>query len=470
MKGIRKSIKALLWTFIILFVVLAGYTAYTVTVNGSTWFISSYNPRLANQKQNVVAGSILDRNYIVLAKSDEPGERDYHPNSTTRKAVSHVVGDPYGLAATGVESFHAKYLLGFEGNVFERLYQSIVMEKRVGENVTTTLDSALCKYAYEQLKGKNGAVVVMNYHTGEILCSVSSPGYDPTNMDAYRNLSDDDAGSPLVNRVTMGRYTPGSVFKTVTLAAVLKYKPELLNKTYSCSGSMDMDDSAITCAGKSKHGEQTIEEAYCNSCNVAFAKIALDLGRDTVKRMAEEFGFNEEYLFSDLIAYRSGYESSGKDLDFCWSAIGQYKDTATPLQMCMVAAAIANDGVMMEPKLVKSIVNARGYEYNKLSPKQLKNVLSAESAAALREYMISAVEDGLGGRAAVKGYTVGGKTGSAEVADDKSIETHAWYHGFVYDDKSPLAVAVVVEHGGSGGRVAAPSAGSVIKKALELGY
>ena len=184
MKGIRKSIKALLWAFVIMFTVLAGYTAYTVTVNGSTWFISSYNPRLANQKQNVVAGSILDRNYTVLAESQTAGEREYHPDSVTRKAVSHVVGDPYGLAATGVESFHAKYLLGFGGNVFERLYQSIVLHQRKGENVTTTIDAQLCKYAYQQLDGKNGAVVVMNYRTGEILCSVSTPGYDPTNMDA----------------------------------------------------------------------------------------------------------------------------------------------------------------------------------------------------------------------------------------------------------------------------------------------
>lgn len=149
-------------------------------------------------------------------------------------------------------------------------------------------------------------------------------------MDAYQDLSDDDPASPLVNRVTMGRYTPGSVFKTITLAAVVKYQPELLAKTYSCAGSMDMDDSAITCAGKSRHGDQTVLEAYENSCNVAFAQIALDLGRDNVRKMAQEFGFNEEYLFSDLIAYKSSYETSDKDLDFCWSAIGQYKDTSTP--------------------------------------------------------------------------------------------------------------------------------------------
>ena len=114
-----------------------------------------------------------------------------------------------------------------------------------------------------------------------------------------------------------------------------------------------------------------------------------------------------------------------------------------------VAATIANDGIMMEPKLVKSIINARGYEYNKITPKTLKTVMSPENAQVIREYMISAVTDGLGGRAAVSGYTVGGKTGSAEVSDDKSVPTHAWYNGFIYDDKSPLAIAVIVEHGGS---------------------
>ncbi|MDL2226022.1 hypothetical protein LJC20_07540, partial [Eubacteriales bacterium OttesenSCG-928-M02] len=306
MRSVRKSIKALLITFVSMFVVLAVYLGYTVTVNGARWFISPYNPRLGNQQQNVVAGSILDRNYVVLAKSEKPGERQYHPDSTVRKATSHTVGDPYGIAATGVESFHAQYLLGFKGNIFERLYQSIVMDQRTGDSVTTTLDSELCAYAYDKLGSNAGAIVVMNWKTGEILCSVSTPAYDPGNMDAYKG-GGGSGESTLVNRVTMGQYTPGSVFKTVTLSAVVKYKPELLEKTYTCNGSYPLDDGTITCAGKATHGEQTVAQAYNNSCNICFAQIALDLGKNNMEKITRDYGFNQEFLFADLITYQSKY-------------------------------------------------------------------------------------------------------------------------------------------------------------------
>ena len=199
MKELRGHIRSVLIGFIVLFLILGAYIGYSVTTNGTRWFVSSYNPVLKQQKENVKAGSILDRNYVVLAESDDDCDR-------------------YGIASAGIESFHAKYLLGFSGNIFERIYQSITMDKRIGDNVVCTVDSKLASYIYNKMGDRSGAVVVMNYKTGESLASVSTPGFDPKTI---KEPSEDDAGSQLVNRATMGRYTPGYVFKLVTAAAVL---------------------------------------------------------------------------------------------------------------------------------------------------------------------------------------------------------------------------------------------------------
>ena len=474
MKGLRGNIRALLITFVLMFSILGVYIGYTVFVNGTRWFVSPYNPVLSQQKQNVIPGAILDRNYIVLAQSDEDGERVYNPSETVRRSVANMIGDPYGISATGVELFQAKYLLGFSGNLFERIYQSISGEKRRGENVVTTLDSELSAYILEEMGRYNGSVVVMNYKTGEILAAVSSPNFDPQTL--QRPTEEEDSQSEeeqgeLVNRATMGRYTPGSVFKIVTMAAVLEYHPELIDKTYVCTGSVEYETGEVVCSGNAVHGEQTLDEAFAHSCNCVFAQLAADIGQSDLEKMATKMGFNEEFLFDDLIVYKSNFVSADpQTLDGAWSAAGQYLDTATPLHICMITSAVANDGVMMEPKLIKSVMDTSNYEYIKMQTETFRTVLSRDSAEKLREMMVLTVQSGTGRSAAIRGYTVGGKTGSAEVSDDKSKGTHAWYTGFVYDDEHPLAVTVILEHAGSGGSKAAPVAASVLKKAMDLGY
>ena len=468
MKGIRHNIKFLLWTFILLFTTLLGYFSYSMAINGNRWFISPYNTRLQSQKANVVEGGIYDRNQTILAESSQPGERHYSTDRTLRLATSHVVGDTKGIAATGIETFHAKWLLGFSDSILERIYQVIALQQRVGTGVVATIDANLCKTAYQQLGSRRGAVVVMNYKTGEILCSVSTPAYDPSDLSDYEDGKGEDTA--LVNRVTMGQYAPGSVFKTITLAAVIKYAPELLEKTYLCEGTLPIEQGEIVCANGKKHGEITVEEAYNQSCNCVFAQLALELGREKLQETAEEFGFNQDFLFADLVAYASNYQALPSDLEFAWSAAGQSTVTATPLMMCMVAASVGNDGLMMEPKLVHSTVNSRGYLTERLSPNSIARVMSAQQAEVLGTYMQSTVEDGTASGARISGYTVCGKTGSSEVSEDGSVKTHAWFIGYIDSEESPLAITVIVENGGTGGGVAAPLARKVLQKAIDLGY
>lgn len=471
MKGLRGNIRALLVAFVLMFCVLATYIGYSMFVNGSRYFASPYNPMLAQQIDNIVAGSILDRDGNVLAQSDPSGERRYNSDVTVRRALSHIVGDPYGLT-TGIESYQAQYLLGFSSGMFERLRQSLSSEKRQGDDVVTTLSSELAAYALQQLGNQNGSVVVMNYKTGEIYASVSAPNFDPQNLKKPTKDDDEknDGQGYLVNRVTMGKYTPGSVFKLVTATAVLEKKPELLEKTYTCTGKVQYANGTVVCSNNAVHGKLTVAKALSKSCNCCFAQIAEDLGPSALKETAEQLGYNEEFLFDDLILYKSSYVSASQGtLDYAWSAVGQYKDTASPMHVNMITGAIANGGQMMEPKLVKEVRSAGGGAYGALSPEVYKNVMSASSAQQLREMMELAVKSGTATKAALKDYTVAGKTGTAEVSDSKSKKPHAWFTGFVVDDGHPIAITVMVEHGGTGGSVAAPIAQKVLQKAIDLG-
>ena len=447
MKGLRGNIRALLLTFIAMFLVLGIFISYTVFVNGTRWFVSPYNPILSKQKQDIIAGSILDRNYVVLAQSDADGNRVYDPDETVRRALSHTIGDPYGIAASGIESFYANYLLGFNGNVFERIYDSLISKKRQGDSVVTTLSSQLAASAYQALGDKTGAVVVMNYKTGEILASVSTPGYDPATLDRS-DATTAKGASYLVNRATMGKYTPGSVFKLVTAAAVLEYRPDLANKDYTCTGEVQFPTGTVVDAAHEVHGTLKMKQALAESCNCIFAQIEGDLGQDAILRMAEKMHYNEDFLLSDLILYKSQFvKAKDGTLDAAWAAVGQYLTTVSPMHICMITAAIANDGVLMEPKLMKSVMNSRNFEYVKMSPRSMGRVLSPDTAAKLRDMMELTVKSGTGKQAAIAGYTVGGKTGSAETSDSKNTKTHAWFTGFINDDNHPLCIVVLVEHG-----------------------
>ncbi len=526
MKSIRGHLRVVAFLFIGMFVALILYFVYAVNTYGGRWFTNPYNTRLQQQKSNVVPGRILDRNRKVLAGVDEEGNRAYAGDKDLRLAVSHVVGDNAGLTAGGVESFQARYLLGFDGNVFERVFDQFTGEKTRGSDVVLTIDGELSA-AIEAAMGSNkGAVVVMNYRTGEVLASVSRPGFDAKKIEDYASAEE----AALVNRATMGRYTPGSVFKIVTAAAALRYLPGADDKVWTCDGPMVFDaktrhylpdvhfsqevdqayreeqksgvrpqpsptpdpnmpnadlpveSSALDSGGtigdyrllrdyqSVYHGETSLKRAFAVSCNHTFAQIALEIGEDKLKKMADEFAFDTDFMFPDLMLYASRFEKGANEYDVGWSAIGQYRDIATPMHMCLIAAAVGNDGVMMEPKLLRGVVNTRNYMTNALKPKVYKKPLTVEEADKLAEYMRFCITDGTGKSASIKKLAVCGKTGTAEVSSDENVGNHAWFTGFIDDPDHPIAIAVLLEHAGSGGGKAAPVAGEALRKAVDLGY
>ena len=450
-----------------LFAVAIVYCCYSVYFYGGRWVANPYNPRISDQKQRVVMGTVTDRDGTVLAYSDETGTRRYNASEEVRRVVSQVVGDSGGKVATGVDTFHAQYLLGFKAGLLERLTDAFTGTTQRGDDVRLTISERLSRYISEQFpSGKRGAVVVLNYKTNEILAMVSMPQFDPTDID---EALEDEASGALINRVTQGLYPPGSTFKIVTLASALENLPDLDSFVYDCTGYAAVGSYAVT--DKSAHGTQTLSQAFSNSCNTAFAALAGELGYSMLGATAEKLGFNQNFMFGDLIVYNSSYPIDNlSDEDLAWSAVGQGRVLATPMHMALIASAVANGGLLREPRLLAGITTAQGGARALPKAAADRRVLSQEVAARLEREMIRAVKSGTGTRAALDdGYVVAGKTGSAEASDDKSIEAHAWFVGYVTNENAPYAVCVLVENGGSGGGVAAPLARKTLKKAISLG-
>ncbi len=495
----RSNIKGMLVIFSALFIVLSVYLVYIFNAYGTRWFSSPYNTRLKNQKNNIIAGDILDRTGEKLATTDNSGDRVYISSSSIRKATSHIVGDNYGQTF-GAENFFSKYLLGFEQSIFERITNEFSGKKSHGSDITLTIDANLSVAAYESMGERNGAVIVMNYKTGELLACVSKPVFDPKYVADYLSGKRELNESAMVNRATGGRYTPGSVFKLVTAIAAIRYLPGVAEREFLCDGPLAFDGKTgaylenmqITpqedeeaketsepgMSGKYRvvrdyngeyHGKLNLETAFSKSCNHVFAQLALEVGEKRLKRVAKELGLNDDFLFDDMVAASSSMGQASKASDLAWLGIGQHTSLVTPLHMCMIAGAVANGGVMMEPKLLLSVKNAMGSNTYLLKPEIYRRGMAENEAAELKAYMELAVKSGTGRSASINGVTIGGKTGTAETSSAEN-EPNAWFTGFVEGDEHPLAVCVVLEKGGSGGRNAAPVARDVLKKALALGY
>ena len=280
----------------------------------------------------------------ILATTDEEGNRIYNDDKRTRRAVSQTVGDTLSMSGTGVESFHAATLLGLSGeSVFDTLFNANPSNQ--GNSLRLTIHAELSRYIHKQFPdGYDGAVSLINYKTGEILAMVSMPYYDPEELE-NRSQAAEASGSGYLNRNTQGQYTPGSVFKIVTLASALEYLPGVEERTFECNGEWAYEGGSVTCAGGAVHGTMTLEEAFAESCNIVFAKLAYELGAQRLLSTAEAFGFNDVFQFQDLIVYDSSIDTQMPTVgDLAWTGVGQGKTLVTPLHMALIAASVANDG------------------------------------------------------------------------------------------------------------------------------
>lgn len=381
-------------------------------------------------------GEVLDRNDVPLAYAGEESFC-YADSADVRKACLHAVGDLGGNIGTGALSVFRSKLVGY--SLFTGTTGS-------GGTVKLSIDSELCATAYNALNGRKGTVLVYNYKTGEFLCLVSSPSYDPlTGFDENDSAYD----GAYINRAISSSFVPGSVFKLVTLAAAIENIPDLFTQSFYCGGSTTVDGQTINCTGT--HGTINVEQALANSCNVAFAEIAMQLDGDTIAAYAEKYGLTDQHDLNGIPVAAGSVESAGSYRpDVAWEGIGQYKDMVVPYSLLRLMGAIANNGTVVEP----SILAGKSCGSTAL--------MNPDTAATLSDMMSYNVESHYGS-GSYPGLSMHAKTGTAEFGDGTS---HAWFAGFITNSDAPLAFVVLVEKGGGGYAVASPIANTVLQKAV----
>jgi peptidoglycan glycosyltransferase len=309
-------------------------------------------------------------------------------------------------------------------------------------------------------------VVALDPRTGAVLAMVSYPRYDPNHIDENWKALNADPGTPLLNRATQGLYPPGSVFKTIVAAAALQTGAVTPKTAFDDTGSFLAGGYEVQNYDEKVYGAHDFTDAFASSINTTFAKIGVDLGADTLAGFAGDFGFGQDLPWP-LAASASRFPDPG-EMDVAHvaqAAFGQGEVLATPMQMALAAAAVANGGRIMKPYIVGQVIGYPVDQPQETKPEVWLTPISAETAATLRDLMIEVVNRGTGTGAALNSVQVAGKTGTAEVED---AESHAWFAGFAPADDPQVVVVVLVENAGTGGSVAAPIARKVIAAALGL--
>lgn len=432
-----------------------GFFLFEYATCSGEWAINSINGHTSGNGLST-AGRILDRNDVVLAQSIN-GNRVYSDNKDVRKALLHVVGDEHNYISTSIQCRYSAELMGYNIITGYGLPKSLGLSR----DIKLTLDSELCKLAYQKLSGHKGSVAVYNYKTGEIVCIASTPTYDINNPPKELNSKDEYDGVYL-NRAFSSSFTPGSSFKIITAIAAIDNIDGLESKKFYCPGHLEVDGKKITCLGR--HGNIGIKEAMARSCNVAFAEMAMEMGADKMLSKALELGFNEGMNVDKIPIEKSQYTVDNiSRVDLGWSGIGQYKDLINPVHILTVLGAIANQGVSVQPYIVDSISSPFLPSFGEKSAKTRK-ILSAETANKVKELMRYAVKSNYGDYR-FKNIEVGAKTGTGEVGENK--KPNSCVVGFSVTESCPLAFVVIVENGGFGISTAMPIASAVMNMAAK---
>lgn len=418
------------------------------------------NPRLAIIAPKINRGKILSADNVPIVTSVKKGDR-YYREIPTGGLLSGIIGySSQRHGKTGVEGEANSELQGMRhyGSVAEALDRA--QNQLPGDNVQLTIHMALQQKAAEALGDRKGSIVALNPETGAILAIVSNPRHPLNRVDENWAALVSDPRKPLFFPATRGVYPPGSTFKVVTAAVALNNGLVTPQTRFYCGGAASVGNYTWRCYGGTSHGNLTFADALRLSCNVTFGKVGLQLGKERLIAGAKRLGIGTappmsvETSAGLLDPYNEKWASVPAQIGF-----GQGPLAATPLQMALVASAIANDGTIMKPYVIQSYRTPEGQEYARTQPEPWIKSVRPDAARAVREMMANVVKSGTGGRAQIPGLEVGGKTGTAE---NPHGEDHAWFISLAPVRDPKIAVAVIAEGGGLGGRVAAPIAREVI--------
>ena len=452
---VNQQINIIQFIFMSLFLFMIGYLIYFNIKEAPELITHSYNTaRLNNLADDVTRGSILARDGEVLAKTETGADGEEVRVYPYERMFAHVVG--YNIKGkSGLESSAQSELIQTSSSVFEKILNDLNNETPVGNSVITTLDYDLQKIAYEGLGDKQGAIVAMDPNTGEILAMVSKPDFNPNDTSGLEEIMSSNTGSSLLNRATSGKYPPGSTFKVVTTLAYMRDNKDWANYTYTCTGRGTFYGNEIECYNGKAHGEVNLEEALACSCNTFFAQLGVDMNLSTLEKTAEELLFNQSLPLGSKSSYT--LSSSSTDAEAPQTTIGQGNTLVSPYHNLLIVSAIANDGLLMEPHLISSVVSDSGEEVKSTNSKSYERLMTETEAQDLTQMMISVVEDGTA-KSGLQGlsFSAAGKTGSAEHAEGK--DAHGWFIGFAPAEDPQIAVSIIVEEGESGSKSAVPIA------------
>ena len=434
-----------------------GFYVIRYVLYGSRWASFAANRHLYNNLGQLSIGRVLDRDGDVLTWADEAGARHYYENPTVRKAALHAVGDAEGKIGTGALTAFASQLSGY--NLFTGAYSPLGN----GNDLYLTIDARYNYIAYQALGGKKGAVGVYNYKTGEILCMVSSPTYDP--LDPPEDPDSDPAYEGVyLNRFLSGTFPPGSVFKTVTLTAAIEHISDLFDRHWTCTGSTVVEGETITCPYA--HGELDIYDALASSCNGVFAQLAVELGGDTLAAYTEKAGLTSNYSVSGLKSAAGSFDFSAQGGQLGWAGVGQYNDLANPCAIMVYMGAVAQGGKTAVPRLILKTETPLGLPSLPQLTSKTGTLIESSTAATLADIMSRNVIDAYGA-SRFPNMDICAKSGTAEVGGGEA--PHAWFAGFLRNEDAPYAFVVLVENGGSGADVAGSVAAQVLD-AVVNGY
>ncbi|HEY5199200.1 MAG TPA: penicillin-binding protein 2 [Solirubrobacteraceae bacterium] len=479
----NRPIARLFGLVIVLFVLLIGFTSRWTVFQAQSLRDNSLNARGVLEQQLIPRGAIRADDGTVLARSTRGKGGAYTRSYPTGDLFALPIGYSYtSLGRAGLESSRNDELTG-RANVSQlnSVINQLTGHRQVGDDVYTTLDPKAQRIAVAQLAGRKGSVVALDPQTGAVKVMASFPSYDPNQLSGGESALAklEQSGQSLQNRATQAAYLPGSTFKVVTAIAAIdsgRYTPD---SVLSGASPVTISGVPLTNDGGESFGQITLTQALTNSVNTVFAPVAVAVGKPTMARYMNRLGFDAPPPI-DLPADErrpSGEYSAGKLLaptsdlvDVGRMGIGQDKLEVTPLQMAMVAAAVANQGTLMTPHLTDRVLDRDGRSVEQIKPTVFSRVMSPQTATEVGEMMSHVVNDGgTGTAAALPGIEVAGKTGTAQLGAGTSLNQVSFI-AFAPLTDPKIAIAVTVERAaGQGGTVAAPIAKAVLQSLLGAG-
>ena len=445
--------------FLLLMVaVLSLYIGYLAVWKGQELAENPLNMRGAAAKADIRRGTILDAHGRVLAQTNDDGSRSY-PLGNVMAQVTGYNGENIGSA--GLEGHANRELLGLTADMTRLGPLSQLLQTERGNDLKTTIEADAQQAAFDGLAGRKGAVVVLDADTGAVLAMVSSPSYDPNNVEANWKTMSEQADGPLLNRTVQGLYPPGSTIKPMIADAALTEGVTNEQEVFDCSGVLDVGGGhSIRESHGEVHNRVDLRKALTESCNVTFGTLGMRLGDEKLKKAFNRFGFDQS-IGGEIVMTSSHLPDFGTlgNGDQAQTAIGQSTLLVTPMHMALLASAFAHGGAVMKPYLVQEVITPGGIVVHRATPEKWLTVTTAEMAAKIHSYMEDVVTKGTGRAAQVSGVEVAGKTGTAE---NPQGEDHAWFIGSAKLRNRNIAFAIIVENGGGGGKVAAPIARKII--------